>query len=250
MRIISKSHDYYDSAMAWGQDKDVVYVRNEQELKDKADKAKWADLIPGFRCFEMRNKKADVVLMPFCIGFCGKIYRGMRVKLRPILTNLYDECMAEEDHSFYTLENLEAYLARYKHVIDDTDSKRHRWHRTGRDPTYYMSKRKGVDYFLNQQMTNEVEQLMIESRVAVVSALEFSRYRDDMELTLDPQLKKFEFFKVVDPFTAYQELDMYIGGVLPRPGVMTAEIEDKYRIPQHGFDKWSFRKMPQEKKNG
>ena len=58
---------------------------------------------------------------------------------------------------------------------------------------------------------------------------------------IDPVLKDYNFQKVLDPFTAYQELDQWIGGVLgqnPQP----EEVADKYKIQQHGYDKWSFRK--------
>jgi hypothetical protein len=54
-------------------------------------------------------------------------------------------------------------------------------------------------------------------------------------------LKDIEFQRVLDPFTAYQELDQWISGVLgqnPEPD----EVSDKVKIQQHGFDSWSFRK--------
>jgi hypothetical protein len=63
----------------------------------------------------------------------------------------------------------------------------------------------------------------------------------------DMSLKDIQFYRAVDPYTAFQEIEMYLGGIVPRPGAMTANIEDKYRVEQHGFDKWSFRKMPQSK---
>jgi hypothetical protein len=50
-----------------------------------------------------------------------------------------------------------------------------------------------------------------------------------------------EFQKVLDPFTAYQELEMWISGVLgqnPQP----LEVSDEVKIQQHGFNEWSFRK--------
>jgi len=41
---------------------------------------------------------------------------------------------------------------------------------------------------------------------------------------------------------------MFMGGVLGSPEKEIVQIEDKYKITQHGFDKWSFRKEPKEKR--
>ena len=40
---------------------------------------------------------------------------------------------------------------------------------------------------------------------------------------------------------------MFLSGKLSKELNETVEIEDKYKIEQHGFDKWSFRKMPESK---
>ena len=57
-------------------------------------------------------------------------------------------------------------------------------------------------------------------------------------------LKEVEFFKKFDPWQAYQELSMYIGGVIAPESKPMIKIEDKYKIMEHGFDKMSFRKAP------
>jgi hypothetical protein len=41
---------------------------------------------------------------------------------------------------------------------------------------------------------------------------------------------------------------MFMGGVLGAGEKEIVEVEDKYKITQHGFNKWSFRKEPQKKK--
>jgi len=55
-----------------------------------------------------------------------------------------------------------------------------------------------------------------------------------------------EFFKIVDPFTAFQELSMFIGGIMGGKSPIMIEVADKDRIAKHGFDKFSFRKEKQE----
>ena len=65
---------------------------------------------------------------------------------------------------------------------------------------------------------------------------------------ITPLLKNYEFYKVFDSFQAFQEVMMFMGGVLGRGEKEIVEVADKYKIGQHGFDKWSFRKMPEHGK--
>jgi len=63
---------------------------------------------------------------------------------------------------------------------------------------------------------------------------------------INPILSQYHFYKVFDSFQAFQEISMFIGGVLGRGEKEIIEVEDKYKIEQHGFDKWSFRKEPRK----
>ena len=76
------------------------------------------------------------------------------------------------------------------------------------------------------------------------------RYYDgrDKLFIINPLLKDYEFYKVIDPFKAFTEIQMFISGVLGTGEKDIVEVEDKYKIAQHGFDKWSFRKEPEKKK--
>lgn len=60
--------------------------------------------------------------------------------------------------------------------------------------------------------------------------------------TLNPKLKDYGFERIKDSFTAFQEISMYLSNILVEQKEI-AQVEDKYRIEQHGFDlKKSFRK--------
>lgn len=61
---------------------------------------------------------------------------------------------------------------------------------------------------------------------------------------LNPSLKTYRFFAVIDTFTAFQEIAMYISGVLGGQAPPVIEISDHDRKMMHGFNKWSFRKEP------
>ena len=61
-------------------------------------------------------------------------------------------------------------------------------------------------------------------------------------------LKKVQFFNKMDPYQAFQNISMYVGGVLPRLGNPIVEIkDDRVKIHKAGFDtKISFRHRKNE----
>ena len=62
---------------------------------------------------------------------------------------------------------------------------------------------------------------------------------------VNPILRDYQFARVIDPYTAFQEIQMYVSGVL---GVNKDGTEfpstEKEKVAQHGMDKWSFRRPP------
>ncbi len=69
-----------------------------------------------------------------------------------------------------------------------------------------------------------------------------NRTSPNVETEIDPVLKTLGFESVRDPYRAYQEIAMYVGGVLQAPGRETAAVSDADRAAKHGFDRWSFRR--------
>jgi hypothetical protein len=59
-------------------------------------------------------------------------------------------------------------------------------------------------------------------------------------------LKEIEFFKKVDTYSTYQEIEMYFGNMcFPEPHINP--VPDVINAESHGFDKYSFRKDPENK---
>ena len=67
-------------------------------------------------------------------------------------------------------------------------------------------------------------------------------------LILNNNLEDLEFYKIIDPFTAYQELSMYIGGVIALNEPDMVEIDDRNMRNKKGFDECSFKHMPDLRK--
>jgi len=58
---------------------------------------------------------------------------------------------------------------------------------------------------------------------------------------LNAKLNTYKFESVVDPYSAYQQISSFITSILGVGENETVDIEDKYKIAQHGYNKHSFR---------
>ena len=63
-------------------------------------------------------------------------------------------------------------------------------------------------------------------------------------IILNGELKPHNFVRVFDPYAAFQEISMYLGGVLGTNNPPIPHVSDEDLSAAKGFDKWSFRKEP------
>ncbi len=69
-------------------------------------------------------------------------------------------------------------------------------------------------------------------------------------LHINPILKDLEFFRVVDAYTAFQEVETFISALIGMEVPPIVEISDQSKLLKHGYDpKYSFRKLPESSKN-
>lgn len=241
MYIISKFKDYYDSALGvTGVDKSIVYDRKIVELENKEipieaykplryENAWGYDSKYILHLNKNENKYKDVEY--FLIGFCGKYYLGF--KFYYLVDN--DPLQRYEVDIKYDLDEVR------KHLNLD-NSKKYSWKRHG---DQFESLVTAVQNYDNDVIFRKYKTPCFVYHYA--TKISKSNRSDKQLLTINPILKDFEFAKAVDPFTAFQEIQMYISGVLGINEKPVIIVSDKDRIAAHGFDKWSFRKPP---KNG
>jgi hypothetical protein len=252
MRIISKERDYYDSVQREGQDQSVVFmrIRSDVNLKDLPPLAKSIfDQNGSITSFESKEQKIE--LDTIRILFCGKLYGGIRARIHKKDQFGFDTI---EFKTFYEFDELVNWLSSSGH--EETEERKYYRSTPTRIKTIDKLKAKKVHEFLAQQGLDVLMKEAIENRWIIVTAsLDYDpdstrwyRHGWTHRIAINgSNLKDYQFFKLFDHRTAYQELDMFISGTLPQSTQMPIEIEDKYRIPQHGFDKMSFRK-PKSKK--
>lgn len=240
MRIISKFKDYYDCIQAMGQDKSVVYLRNEFDVKRFHSPGVFAPIC----------RYGDVNAHAVTIGFCGKVYPLIEVRVtdesnprRP--TTKVAFCYNTEAVDNFLQENISP--ERFEIYLDSS-----------RFPYYkfwvYGFKRRDVQKYFHEaeREQNLYENVFIENKAPIfVSDRKWKslKYSGHPGTIFNTSLKEYEFYRVFDPYMAFQELSMYVGGVLAMPNKKIPEISDEVMAEAKGFDKkTSFRKAPGGKK--
>lgn len=237
MYIITKRNikDYYDGvAGSVGIDKTIVYKRHPKEYdtrehnnvpKCMSYESRVTRENPLYRLNSISSRNSKYRYGYFVIGFCGKLYIGFKIYEKQEQKSEFDRLYSPNEKGYITYS-----LNEFISIYEDTQKMK------------YESER---DYSLT--LYNEIKN---------INALKINRdYNtpiwsfENETFTVNPILKDFDFFKVFDAFSAFQEIEMFIGGVLGVGEKEVIEVSDKTKIEGHGFDyKWSFRKESTKKK--
>ena len=262
MRIIAKNHDYYDSAMAYGQDPSVVFERREEEFRgyNRRGWDKECDWPEGYHFmsprmgsrgrlrqgFDQTSGKWDVEYTGFTVAFCGRLYPG--IKLHTWSHHPY----TDNNHFAYTFEEYAALLD--KLGIEFIEPKHRRVYEHGRHGS--PRNEKDCEEYFKRSGEDHIG-FFGEARKPIVVWQDSVDYSGPT-LHFNPELRKWSFFKVFDAFSAFQELDMFVGGVMSREVHVPNRETNKLPNPVHigdgdmrdkkGFDDWSFKTRPGKKK--
>lgn len=219
MRIISKFHDYYDSAAGYGIDKSQVIVRKNEQFEVDYEK------VFGKDSFVHRNSKSfvyeDIHYSTILIGFCGKFFKCINME------------MYLPTRSFFVYCDVDLNEIRKKYAVQSS--------------TRYGYEKDIENLFFNDHLITE--EIFFEQNCPILmwrwERCKEHPWKHNFVMTKWPRLKDIEFQKVVDPFTAFQEISMYQFGVLGNNEKNITVISDKDRLDQRGFDPiYGFRKRP------
>lgn len=240
MLIVSKFHDYYDVMARQGVDKTLVYKRETVETGDFLDFARrgsgyeerWGD--PRYP--EFRRLDADRI----AVLFCGKLFflwRGM------LLKNAYRD--NEVDGRVFTAATKAGLLdmVQQAYGLGEPNAKQSlvkgKWYRQRRDTEVRFEEDVG-------RLDREALHVKYKSPVILLQMSGRGGYfqNNRYKVIVNPVLKDLGFEKMVDPYTAWQEITMYLGGVIGQPDRPMVQLNDVELRDKAGFDKWSFKKMP------
>ena len=217
MLIASKFHDYYDTALSSsGVDKTCVYKRKTIRIREANP---FKGMLPRF----ISSKKTETLCTFFIVGFCGKLYVGARFE------NTLQASYKNKFKPFCVYGQEEIEKAMYNHRI--------------KEPImyyYYFRHTKKLKTMFNKFHDKANLELFFKYKVPVFSFV--------TKLKLNPVIKPLQFYKVFDTYSAFQEIHMFLSGVLGNPEKKTVRISDIDRLEAHGFDKkTSFRKGKKSK---
>jgi len=219
MRIFSDFKDYYDSAAAFGADRNIVYQRREiDEVIDKVD------LIQDV---EARRPRSMVKYYRFrfgIVGFCGNIY--------PFVICGEDVCNRGKVSEHYIYD-----AQAFKNYVKDNELEKY----TSIDP--WMHEREifsnaAIQKFFSVDSWKSWLPKFHELKVPIFLV---KAHRGNVIFVVNPQLSDIKFFQVKDAFGAFQDIASYISGVLGNQPSIPLKIDDKDLIVQKGFDSKSFR---------
>jgi hypothetical protein len=246
MYIISKKKDYYDGvAGTTGIDKTIVYDRQIIEIDEKDYPQifkrgnSWTNKKSTPFCNlnntsikrELRIAGVYAHIAPFVIGFCGKLYVGWK---------LYSEDTSRR--SPYTDKELITTITYDNENIKNLVEQHYWWGGNFEDNLNYVLTYDPIEFFREFNVPVFVYD-------SDYGRMDIPRsWNNNPKFFINPLLKEYQFYKIFDAVQAFQEISMFLSGVLGNKEKEIVQVADKYKIAGHGFDKWSFRKEPEDKK--
>jgi len=230
MRIISDFHDYYDAVQKVAQDRSVVYLRKRREVKVKGP---WP--FPELGSWHFWSGKC-LEAAEHTIGFCGRIYPALR------LSALWPAARREGTAICFDMSQVDEFVSAHLKTSQAAAYRSERWKWMSTWP-YYGRRRNFQRFFTEcEEKRDAYAGLFLENGCPIFVATPGSLDKRS-EMVWNASLKELEFYRVVDPHTAFQEIQMFLGG-LALPLKEAPEVSDVVLAEAKGFDKWSFRKDP------
>ncbi len=239
MLIRSTFKDYYDTAAGMGVDSTLIYRRETQlvELEHQFFMDNLPECLPNdrgeyFNAYDEASIEAwnhQAYCDFYIIGFCGKQIVCLKTTQHEIAKGDGRIYFGEEILELGWSKNKRYRRPSAQQVVEDCIQQFHGKPNLG----------------LFKQLNTPIFSISLGSHL--------SRYEQNCQglyapkFTVDPNLAAFKFFKYQDAFTAFQEIQSYLAGVLGSPEPSTIEVSDRSKIIKSGFDlKTSFRKRKQD----
>lgn len=221
MKIIG-GHDYYDCVMSMGIDTRTILLRGKNKsipvenaggslLKRKVG------LVPAHS-----PRVPSVRIKGIAVVFCDKVYRGVLGNFGP----------PDKWSGIWSPEKLWDFVAQEK------------GRKVGIERRWNEPKMTLEEYFQPYPTGGFLRDYMIEHKLSILVEEETVYFGEDASFAVNPfTLRRIGFAHALNPYTAFQELSMWISGVLggTSPEIVTIK-DDRTLIEGHGFDnRFSFR---------
>jgi hypothetical protein len=240
MRIVSEFHDYYDIAQLFGQDLSLVFVRETFEKE-------WKEKLPDrVNAFEGLGHAGSILNeLNYCVHyvvFCGKFYGIVELSV----SKIDHEGHYKTNRVFcYDIDAIDKFVDQYcsknaqKKYNRKVEGSAKRWrHKNARDMFISFFER------CHKEKQNSNWLKLCIDNLSPVAIIKYECY--DSIIVFNARLADVEFFRQIDPYTAFQEIEMWMNN-LAKPEKPMPVISDELKVETHGMDKkWSFRKPPEK----
>lgn len=255
MRIISKFVDYYDNVQGLGIDSEDVYLREANSIKHNDIKQpilhdtllNCPHTTPWER--DANNTQVEAYRFnPMIVGFCGKHQLVFRFNDRK-----------GNVHWLYSEEDVADFIATDPcNVGFKSLQKSYLPHKLPKWQRRFTRKRNWGSLFRSDftqetvaEAFDEVAKINVDevfrSTMSPIFLVHFSNFSTfgintkEIEVEYNVKLDNLEYQRIVDPYTAFQEIAMYRSGVLGTGEPNMVTISDEHKRDAHGFDKRSFK---------
>jgi len=218
MRIYG-GHDYYDSALSMGIDPAIILVRGKS---GQVDVERAGGSLLKRKLIVKPQFSAEIGIKCVAVVFCAKVFRGV-LGLRAL----------EKTEGIWSAEKARALAKSVKNASIEVET---RWYDRRDRMTL-------EEYFSPAEASGDLREYMIANKVSILVEEETVRGEEPYFAVNPFTLKGLGFAKALDPYTALQELSMWIGGILggTSPEIVTI-TDNKVLVESHGFDnRFSFR---------
>lgn len=233
MKIVSKFKDYYDNVQGVMYDESITFIRKSEEIDVGDIVALPYYSEPDYRKF-------------FLIGFCNQIYVVHRYEVEFV------------HHSPEKIIKIEKYIKKHHRkliTVNEGGGKQQFYCSYDIQEAIMLNPDRNMRYFNRKgteaSILNVVEgvkslNLFDKFETPIFSICAGTGHREVI-LNTSPTLRNFNFESQFGPYSAYQELVMWIGNkaVSEYPPQITDNIVLR---DAKGFDKWSFKTMKGQKK--
>lgn len=230
MRIKSKFKDYYDKILSEGQDSSLQFLRYPEEFTVNSHFPFYS-----FGTVELYGVRQNRLMSTktHTIGFCGEIYSCLEIYKASYLTDSKEKrnnrrfCYSADDVLSFVKANFKE-----DQIKDFINKKYSKWHNL-----------EGYEYFDKFfKRKYKADSWFDKYPVFIASKENYNNYK----IVYNGCLKLFEFYKVKDSYSAFQELHMWLTNKAV-PLKKVPEMSDEIKIEAHGYNKFSFRKEKKRK---
>lgn len=210
--------DYYDCGLSLGIDPSIILVRGKSKSIPVQDAG---GSLLGTKLVLKPEYSTGIGIHCVAVAFCDKVYRGA-IGSREL----------EKPEGIWSADRARAFARIGKNASIEVET---HWD--------YRNKMTLEEYFTPTEASEKLRDYMIRNKVSILVEEVNKWHREDPTFKVNPfTLKQIGFAKALDPYTAFQELSMWIGGVLGGTSPEIVRITDDIVLAEnHGFDKHSFR---------